>query len=102
MWHQTATMRSQKTKRVSREDIKTIATAIAKEIAHWCYHHHGNVRECLMQHVENPDSYSMYVPKEYEKLYERVLRSRRKTAALDRAVKARLRKVTFKVRRRSR
>jgi hypothetical protein len=38
----------------------------------------------------------MYVPEEYQGLYRRVLRSRRKTAALDRAVRARLRKALTK------
>lgn len=91
-------MKSQKLKRrVSREDVKTLADAIAREIVRWCYHHHGNVNECLTQHVEYTDSYDMYVPKEYEKLYRRVLRSRKKTAALDRAVQTRLRKALTKI-----
>ena len=86
-------MKSQKLKRrVSREDIKTLANAIAREIVYWCYHHHSNVNECLARHMESTDSYDMYVPEEYEKLYKRVLRSRKKTAALDRAVQARLKK----------
>jgi len=89
-------MKSQKLKRrVSREDVKTLADAITREIVHWCYHHHGNVDVCLAQHMES--TYDMYVPKEYEKLYRRVLRSRRKTAALDRAVQARLRKALTKM-----
>jgi len=63
----------------------------------WCYHHHGNVDVCLAHHMESTDSYDMYVPEEYEKLYRRVLRSRRKTAALDRAVQARLKKALAKM-----
>jgi len=91
-------MKSQKLKRrVSREDVKTLADAIAREIMHWCYRHHGNVNECLARHMESTDSYDMHVPKEYEKLYRRVLRSRKKTAALDRAVQARLKKALAKM-----
>jgi hypothetical protein len=98
MRQQTATMRSQKARRrVSRQDVKTLADVIAREIVHWCYHHHGNVRECLAQHVGNPDFYDVYVSKEYEKLYRRVLRSRKKTAALDRAVQAKLRKAAARL-----
>jgi uncharacterized protein YecT (DUF1311 family) len=83
-------------RRVTREDVKALADAIAREIRSWCYHHHGNVSECLTQHIEYTDSYDMYVPEEYQTLYKRVLRSRRKTAALDRAVRARLRKALAK------
>ena len=92
-------MRTQKVKRrVTRDDIKTLADAIAREIVHWCYHHSGDpVNECLAHHIEFADSYDMYVPEEYEQLYRRVLRSRRKTAALDRAVRARLRKAAAKL-----
>jgi hypothetical protein len=87
-------MKSQKLKRrVTREDVKTLADAIAREIMMWCYYSSGDpVAECLEIHINNPDSWDMYVPKEYEKLYRRVLRSRKKTAALDRAVQARLKK----------
>ncbi len=95
-------MKSQKVKRrVSREDVKALADAVAREIAHWCYHHSGDpVNVCLNHHIEFTDSYEMYVPEEYEKLYRRVLRSRRKTAALDRAVRARLRKALKQIERR--
>jgi hypothetical protein len=82
---------------ITVQDVKTLADAIAREIVHWCYYHHGNVNECLTLHMENTDFYDMYVPKEYEKLYERVLRSRKKTAALDRAVQTRLRKALTKI-----
>ena len=92
-------MKSQKLKRrVSREDVKTLANAIAREIVMWCYHSSGDpVVECLAIHMNNPDSWDMYVPEEYKKLYRRVLRSRKKTAALDRAVQARLRKALTKM-----
>jgi uncharacterized protein YecT (DUF1311 family) len=93
-------MRSQKTKRsVSRQDVKALADAIAKEIVHWCYHHSGDsVIECLIRHIQFAD-YNMYVPKEYEKLYQRILRSRKKTAALDHAVETRLMKAAAKLKR---
>jgi hypothetical protein len=92
-------MKSQKLKRkVSREDVKTLADAIAREIVMWCYHSSGDpVDECLALHMEFTDSYDRYVPKEYENLYKRVLRSRKKTAALDRAIQARLRKALTKI-----
>jgi len=76
--------------------VGAVADAIAKEIVYWCYHHHGSPRECLMQHIENTESYSMYVPPEYEKQYRRILASPKALAALDRAVQARLRKALAK------
>ncbi|MFZ8811222.1 MAG: hypothetical protein ACO2PN_24340 [Pyrobaculum sp.] len=87
-------MKSQKVKRsATRRDVEELADAIAREIVHWCYHHSGDpVNECLIHHMEFTDSYDMYVPKEYEQLYRRIIRSRRKTAALDRAIRARLNK----------
>jgi hypothetical protein len=86
-------MRSQTKRRVTREDIKALADAIAREIVYWCYHHSGDlVNVCLAHHMEFTDSYDIYVPEEYEQLYRRVLRSRRKLTALDRAIKARLKK----------
>ncbi len=95
-------MKSQKVKRrVSREDVEALADAIAREIVHWCYHHSGDpVNECLHHHITFTDSYDMYVPEEYEKLYQRVTRSRKKTAALDRAVRARLNKALKQIERR--
>jgi len=97
-------MKSRKLKRkVSRKDINTLADAIAREIVMWCYHSSGNpVDECLAIHMNNPDSWDMYVPEEYEKLYRRVLRSRKKTAALDRAVLARLMKALAKIKKATR
>lgn len=90
-------MSSQTKRRVTREDIKALADAIAREIVYWCYHHSGDpVNVCLAHHIEFTDSYDMYVPKEYEQLYRRVIRSRKKTAALDRAIRARLRKAMAK------
>lgn len=93
-------MRSQKIKRrVAREDVKALADAIAREIVMWCVHSSGDpVDYCLAHHMQNPDVWEMYVPEEYQTLYERVLRSRRKTAALDRAVQATLRKALAKAR----
>jgi len=90
-------MRSQKTRRrVSRQDVKALADAIAKEIIQWCYHHSGGpVYECLIHHIQFTD-YNMHVPKEYWELYQRVLRSRKKTDALDRAVETKLRKAAAK------
>ena len=76
--------------------VGAVAEAIAREIVHWCYAHHGNVPECLRQHIENTDSYEMYVPAEYEDAYRRILKSAKKTAALDRAVQAKLRKALAK------
>jgi hypothetical protein len=91
-------MRSQTKRRVTGKDIKVLADAIAREIVHWCYRHSGDpVNVCLASHMEFTDSYNMYVPEEYEQLYRRVLRSRRKTAALDRAIRARLRKAAAKL-----
>ena len=97
-------MKNQKLKRkVSRKDINTLANAIAREIVHWCHHRHGNVSECLARHIESTDSYDMYVPKKYEKLYRRVLRSRKKTTvALNRAVLARLMKALTKMKKATR
>lgn len=79
-------MRSQKIKRrVAREDVKALADAIAREIVMWCVHSSGDpVDYCLAHHMQNPDFWEMYVPEEYQTLYERVLRSRRKTAAVGR------------------
>ena len=42
--------------------VEVVADAIAREIIRWCYHHYGSPRECLMHHIENPESYDMYVP----------------------------------------
>ena len=44
----------------------------------------------------------MYVSKKYEKLYRRVLRSRKKTVALNRAVLARLMKALAKMKKATR
>jgi len=76
--------------------VGAVADAIAKEIIYWCYHHHGNPRECLIQHIENTESYGMYVPPEYEKQYRRLLGNPKAVAALDRAVQARLRRALAK------
>jgi len=92
-------MRSQTKRKVSMKDVKALADAIAKEIVHWCRHHSGgSVIECLYHHIQFAD-YEMYIPKEYRELYQRVLRSRKKTAALDHAVETRLKKAAAKLKR---
>jgi hypothetical protein len=84
--------------RLYTADMRVIAVAeeIAKEIIYWCPHHYGSPRECLMHHIENTESYDMYVPPEYEMQYRRLMESPKAAAALDRAVQARLRKALAK------
>jgi hypothetical protein len=81
------------------KDVKALADAIAKEIIHQCRHHSGDpVNECLHHHIQFAD-YEMYIPNEHRELYQRVLRSRKKTAALDHTVETKLMKAAAKLKR---
>jgi hypothetical protein len=95
-------MRRQKVKRgVTRDDIKALADVIASNIVAWCIHQPDDPPiGCVMYYVNQIDLYDidMQVPREYEKLYKRILRSHRKTNMLIRAVKSRLKKAAAKMR----
>lgn len=85
---------------VSKEDVRVVADAIAREIIMWCSHSSGDpVHECLVTHMENPDVWDMYVPDEYRDLYRKIVESRKATAALDRLVRAKLSKALAKYKR---
>jgi hypothetical protein len=94
-------MRNQRTeRRITREDIKALAEVIASNIVAWCmYQSDSPPIGCVMYYINQADLYDidMHVPKEYEKLYKRILRSHRKTNMLIRAVKSRLRKAVPKM-----